>query len=273
MRKTLIGFGIALVFVIGFLTGRWSAGGPPARLEGDGPESLRVRAVPDPHPEVTRERVACLIEMLASKNKSPKITGKMDEEDLFIEFPNGYDGSLQVPVYLAVQQLLAEGEGAFDQLLGHENDKRYSFTVKTADQRHYNDSVGDVCRAIVRRNVLCFEPELDFLTKGGPHHAELYDEPLAGWWKKNKHRGLVALQLEAIDETIAFMRDLDAVDRTAWHPDAEPLPIGKFNRVREENLRVLKATRQHIDQRGEPYRPKRLYSWTPHIIGLPWTRE
>src|SRR5262245_88003 len=107
MRKNiLIGFGIAVALLVGFLAGRWSMRGPDAGPDGDELEPLRP--VDEPHPEETRARVKYLIEMLASKNPAPKITGENNRKDGILTYPKEYKHALQVPVYLAMQQLLAE---------------------------------------------------------------------------------------------------------------------------------------------------------------------
>ncbi|MBI1914496.1 MAG: hypothetical protein HYS12_07130 [Planctomycetes bacterium] len=281
MRKTiLIGFGITVALGVGFFAGRWSmrssTGGPGAN-DGETPETTAVpetlRPVHDPYLDQTRARVKYLIEMLVSKNPAPKITGELDERDAIIEYSKEYNDSLQVPVYLALQQLLAEGEGAFDQLLAHTDDNRYSFTVKWTEQ-FYNRSVSDVCKSIVERNLRCCNPELHLITRGGPDpypNLEPFGGSLAKWWQKNKKRGLAALQIESIDDTIAFMRHLDGRTAVPWHPEAERRPINEFNRLRDENVRILKAIRQYIVQTGKPYRPKILDGWPSEIIALPWT--
>jgi hypothetical protein len=226
-----------------------------------------------PSAKETRDRVRYLINVLASKNTAPAIKGNPRMgEDAVIRFSKKYDKSLQVPVYLALQQLLAEGEGAFDLLLAHTGDNRYSFSVNSISD--YNVTVSEACRSIVWRNILCFEPELHILTRS---QFGLYPKPgearsLANWWRKNRHRGLANLQIEAIVASIAFFRKVDGKTAPPWHPEAERLPIKMFNRLREDNLRILKAIRQYIVDKGEPYRPKTLLrGWPNYLFGLPWT--
>jgi len=287
MRKTILfGFGIAVALALGFFAGRWSAGGPlagPGANDGETPETTAVpetlKPVDDPHPDKTRSRVKHLIEMLASKNPVPKITGELCQKEGIIEYPKEYKDSLQVPVYLALQQLLAEGEGAFDQLLAHTDDNRYSFTDKWCEQFH-NRFVSDVCESIVERNLHCCHPELHLITRDEGWHSYPNLEPfgsLAKWWQKNKKRGLTALQIESIDDTIAFMRRLDGRTAAPWHAQAEQFPIDEFDRLRDENVRILKAVRQYIVRTGKPYLPKTLdgpknrNSGERQIIALPWT--
>jgi len=277
MRKTLIGFGVALVFVLGFLTGRWTAGGP----NGGNPELpqttgvSREKTLRDADREEARARAKYLIGMLASKNPAPEIQGERKSDPKTIEFSKEYDKSLQVPVYLAIQQLLAEDEGSIDLLLAHKDDNRYSYSVNADNDE--NVSVSRACEKIVRRKYLPFEVELHFLTRGGvcPYpNLEPFQWSWAKWWQKNKHRGLATLQIEAIDASIAFIRDFDSKTASPEHPAAQPLPIDEFNRRREENLKILKAIRQSILQTGEPYRAKSIdYPGWAYFFGLPWTRR
>jgi len=284
-KKLLIVSGIALTLVVGFLAGRWSTGGPPAVPAGDAAETVASTvSSPEVHPldpGDPRDRVKYLIEMLASKNPAPVIKRKPIEPfDVWaqdtIEFSLKHDTALQVTVYLALQQLLAEGDAAFDQLLAHTNDKRYSFTVERYApgpfHTRYNYSVSDACELIVECNVRPFEPELHFLTKGQNrlYPTRDWDPPWAEWWKKNKHRGLASVQIEAIDATMAFMRDTDAASQIPWHENASGYSTDEFNRLRDENLRILKAIRQSIVLTGQPYRPKALHYYRTHILGLSW---
>ena len=221
----------------------------------------------------TRGRVKYLIEMLASKNSAPPIRGDMGG-DQFIEFPKGYDKSLQVPVYLAAQQLAAEGEAALEPLIAHTGDKRYSFSVTSSSD--FNRTVSDACEMLARTILTGFQDDLHYITRS---QFDLYpkldeSETLAEWWKKNKGRGLPALQIEALDAGIAFMKDVDGKTAPPVYHDGERLPLEQFNRLREENLRALKAIRRYVEDRREPYRPKGLYGWYSlrlfSLYGLPW---
>ncbi len=83
-----------------------------------------------------RQRIRVIVELLASKNAAPRMGSD--------GFPPSYDRNAQVVVYLASQQLLNEGSAAFDILIEHLNDKRYSYTQAEPDS-DYNRTVGDVC--------------------------------------------------------------------------------------------------------------------------------
>lgn len=218
------------------------------------------------------ERVKKLIETLASKNAAPPIRGPSD--DAYITFPKEtYDQDLQIPVYLAIQQLVAEGEIAVDLLLSHPNDERYSFSVKTVGPS--NLSVSSVCQLLAEIPINCFKPELEYITydqefvypKLGPK------ETFADWWAKNKHRGLAALQLEAIDANLAFFRTVDGEKARGTFLSEGRLPIDEFNECREKNKRVLEKIRAVIIAGNEAYQPKTItrLQRDRNLIGLPWT--
>jgi hypothetical protein len=231
----------------------------------DDQASERIKAV-------TIKRIDYLIDMLASKNAAPPIKG--DGEDRRIVFPETYDKSLQVPVYLAVQQLLAENEAAFDRLLAQTNDKRYSYSVNNGFGE-YNVTVSEACSRIVIRCLFSFGQELHLIThsQGSQFGLKLNKMSLAEWWEKNKQRGLAALQVEAIDSEIDF---LQTVDRTkVLGPDtySSRLPSDRFNSLREENIQILKSIRLSIIETGEPYRAKNLDGDHESMIGMPWARR
>src|SRR5258708_1372649 len=78
------------------------------------------------------KRIKHLIGMLASRNAAPRIVGDPGKgEDAEITFEKTYDTNLQVPVYLAMQQLLAEGEAALELLRANANDARYSLSINS----------------------------------------------------------------------------------------------------------------------------------------------
>src|SRR4051812_25355289 len=62
-----------------------------------------------------QERIQCEIQLLASKNSAPTISGPSDDRQ--IRFQPEYDRAAQVSVYLTIQQLLREGETGIDLLL------------------------------------------------------------------------------------------------------------------------------------------------------------
>lgn len=217
------------------------------------------------------KRIECLIELLASKNQAPIIRGNARRgEDQTISFPKDYDRSLQVPVYLAVKELLAEDEAAMDLLLTHDSDERYSFSTNSYIDR--NVTVSEACEWIARQKLLAFEPELHVITRSqfGLYPTDANDS-LKTWWTSNKQRGLANLQIEALDAAIKFMATVDGATAPPWHPQASRLPVDTFNRHRDANVQTLKAIRQYIVATGAPYRAKTLDDAHGCFFGLPWT--
>ena len=214
-----------------------------------------------------KKRVEYLIELLASKNAAPEIQGNAEEgDDPTVRFGEKYSKTAQVAVYLAAQQLLAEDEFVIGMLIEHFADKRYSYSVNA-----YHDdnlTVGEACSNIVERKIYSFESELIRITRSGPHAR--YDS-VGKWWNENKERGLGALQLECIEEWIAFFENVDAKTALPIHPDAQPTPLKEFEAGRAHNLHTLKAIRDSITQSGKPYLAKSLDTRTEYFFGLPWT--
>lgn len=175
-------------------------------------------------------RMAYLIEMLASKNTAPVVHGNARQGgDETIRFTNGYDKALQVPVYLAAQQLLTEGEAALDALLAHVGDARYSFSLNFSNT-DFNVSVSEACERIAERIVLAFKPRLHVLTRsqfGIYPKLEGVNQPLAKWWEKNKHRGLRTLCNKNRHRFLCFER-------------SQPEPNDVFDRPCRADLRAFR---------------------------------
>jgi hypothetical protein len=218
--------------------------------------------------EVASKRIKHLIGMLASRNAPPRIVGdgKMKAD---ITFEKTYDRNLQGPVFLAMQQLLAEDEAALDQLWKpDEGNKRYCLSVTIFDL-DYNETVGGICGRIIRAKLYPFEAELHFMTRG--QGVDLIGEkPARKWWESRKKLGLAKVQIEAIDRMIKFVEKLDYKDASPEHPAAEKMSRKKFERRRKANTRILKAMRETIIRTGQPYRPKTCFDTHEHILGLPW---
>jgi hypothetical protein len=217
-----------------------------------------------------------LVEMLASKNLASRISdgGPGPGEYGRHEFPKCYDPKAQAVVYLARQQLLAEGAAAFDVLVAHFNDERYSYSSRVnyySDSEECNLSVGEVCRMIVVCTVECYDDKIYLLTPDQVReHLDHYRaRGLAKWWQANRHRPLWEIQVEALDKTIRFMESVDREKCTKWHPQEPRLPAKEFEAHRKENLRLLKAKRDYIASCKEPYRPKAAYY---PVLMLPWDR-
>lgn len=247
---------LVLVLVLG-----WGVT-PPTAGADDGPSRERLA------------RVNYLIGMLASKNPAPTFRGDGRFVDRSIRLSAEYDKSLQVPVYLAMQQLLLEGEVALDRLFAHPDDERYSFSVNSYEDR--NVSVSGACSTVAEHILFPFNSELRVISRdqyGIYPELEATGGSVAAWWQKNRKRGLVKVQIEAIDETIRFMEKADRDKVLPVHADAPPLPAEEFERDRAENLRTLRRIRNQIIETREPYQSKRMFDETEDIHGLPWTRR
>jgi hypothetical protein len=217
------------------------------------------------------QRIKLLIERLASPNVAPEIRDEGNEG--WVKFSPSYDRDKQVDVYLAAQQLLGEGELALDLLLAHPKDDRYSFTWHSPSDRNYPVSIA--CELIADRIIQSYEGEMNRISRSQfvfnpPLHSKI---TLAQWWQENKKRGLVTIQLEALDQQIKVMEKLDAATASAWHPEAEQHPRDEFNRLRDENLRTLKSIRIFVAMSGKPHRAKSLDHEHGVFFGLPWSRR
>lgn len=218
----------------------------------------------------TTKRIKHLIGMLASRNAPPRIVdmGRSAEA----RFGKAYNKNRQVPVYLAMQQLLAEGEPALELLLKHEDDESYCLTVAECDF-DYNRTVGDICTRIFLDNIRPFQDDLHFMgaRAGGEGYPNLRRQSLKDWWEGKKKVGLANIQIEAIDHQLDFVQKADAKKAVGPIPDAPPLSPAEFEEARKQNTRILKAMREMILSTGKPYRPKTCISMLEYIIGLPWS--
>ena len=212
------------------------------------------------------QRIRVLVELLASKNT---VSGRNLES-----FPQGYDRNAQVVVYLAIQQLLAEGSTGFDTLIEHFNDKRYSYTYAAPDGE-YNMTVDVACELIMTRCIKCYHNEIHIITEDQFRLApDFSKEKIADWWKHNRHRPLWEIQIDAIDHAITLMETVRRdKTRVPWRL-AEQLTPEVFESRRKDNLRILKELRASIVAQKEAYRPKSLEKWLDDqydsMLGLPW---
>src|SRR5262245_12347818 len=233
---------------------------------------------PEEPDEQTTNRITKLIDMLASRNAAPKIVGDISKREIQGKpmgeiaqaiFDKSYDSNLQVPVYLAMQQLLAEGEVALDLLRKHKEDKRYCLSMHSIEDDK-NVTVGFICSRIVWAILFPFEDELHFMTKDQYGVYPAGDHSIEEWWKDKKKVGLARIQIEAIDAMLDFMEKADAKKASPWHPEAKKVPPTEFENRRKKNIRILKAMRETIVSTGKPYRPRTCLAWYEHVIGLPW---
>jgi len=215
----------------------------------------------DSVPTAEQQRIRVLVEALASKNIAPGSD----------PLPKNYDKNAQVVVYLAIQQLLAEGSAGFDILIAHFNDKRYSYTDKCPDD-NYDRTVGDVCHMIVCRCAECYDCEIHLITRDQFNLYLDYDtrRNLSDWWKNNRTRPLWSIQVEAIDRAVKFMETVDRDKARPTHMEAHRLPVARFDALRKDNLRMMKELRASIEARKEAYRPKSIDGYFGTMTGLPW---
>jgi hypothetical protein len=237
--------------------------------------SLLAREKPD---RETTKRITHLIGMLASRNPAPKIIGSESRREIrgkprgeiaLAVFDKSYDSGLQVSVYLAMQQLLTEGEAALDLLLKHQDDKRYCLTVESVEDAE-NKTVGTICSRIFWADILPFEDELLFMTKSQYGVYPAGYPSAKKWWKDKKKMGLAKVQVEAIDAMLDFMKKADAKKAVAWHPEAKKVAPAEFEKRRKKNIRILKAIRETILSTGKPYRPRTCLAWYERVLRLRW---
>ncbi len=170
-----------------------------------------------------RQRVEVLIEQLASRNPAPIVRGNARRgEDQTIRFPETFDKKLQIPVYSAMQALLAEDDIAIDILMEHLDDMRYSYSVNTyAD---YNVSVGRACEILATQMLTGFEDELLVVSRSQfgvfpPDSAGENESPttVLDYWKKHRDLGAAKIQVQAIDAMLEYFRTADSKTEPPWH--------------------------------------------------------
>ena len=208
-----------------------------------------------------QQRIGVIVELLASRNSAPEHTD-------WKGFPADYDKNAQVVVYLAIQQLLNEGSAAFDVLIEHLNDKRYSYTLAEPSGND-NCTVGEVCDLIIFQSVKCYDAKISIITTD-QFHLDPALENMADWWKRNRERPLWQIQVEAIDKAISFMETVDREKAAPGFPPGHRLPPARFGAARKNNLKILKELRASIEARKEAYQPKSLNGRLDEMIGLPW---
>jgi hypothetical protein len=174
-------------------------------------------------------------------------------------------------VFLAIQQLLQEGDSAFDALIGHFEDKRYSISYD-APSGIYDSSVGSVCKHIMRASIYCYEDlgTLKQFTSGQHYPHEMAQLKLAGWWKQNRTKPLWRIQVAMIDHQIAYFKELDLAKAPPVHPLAERLPLKTLEELRSLNIARLEAMKAGIIATKEAYRPKSIDQFYGRFTWLPW---
>ena len=179
-------------------------------------------------------------------------------------------------MYFAIQQLLAEGEGAFDTLIEHFDDKRYSASYSTINGSA-NRTVGGTCRLIMLEGIECYRNRLFLITADQKNvfSGRQRELDLAKWWKANRNHPLPELQIRVIDQQVGFMKSATR-DRTSapLHPlSKEKLSDEEFEGLRSRNLDALEAMKTAVQSLGQPIRPTELDSQHSTMILLPWPVE
>ncbi len=227
--------------------------------------------------EPSRKRVEVLIEQLASRNAAPIVRGNARRgEDQTIRFPETFDKELQIPVYSAMQALLAEDDLAIDILMEHSDDMRYSYSVN--NYADYNVSVGRACTILATQMLIGFEDELLVMSRSQfgvfpPDSRGENESPntVLDYWKKHRELGAAKIQIQAIDAMLEYFRTADSKTEPPWHPDATRLEAAEFNRRRDENVKSLTAIRRFISDTGRRYRTNQTSGTLEALYGFPWT--
>jgi hypothetical protein len=212
-----------------------------------------------------RERIDALIELLASKNAAPTKDGPLSG----IEPPLGYDKGHQGIVFRAIQQLLKEGDTAFDALIDHSADKRYSISYE-APSGPYHLTVGSICSRVISRSVYCYEDlgKLQRISSDQRGHPEMANA--AEWWEKNRKKSLWQIQVEMIDRQIVYFQELDLATSRPPHRYVTKPPIATLEELRSQNISALKTMRARIVATKQAYRPRSIDEPYGRLTWLPW---
>jgi hypothetical protein len=135
-------------------------------------------------PDEKDSQVEALIEQLASPNQRPLISarGGADPRDLD-PIPNNYDVNAQKKVMAAWGRLAAMGEKAFNSLIAHLGDERYSYTYVTGPGALHNQSVSDACAAILGNSINAYRSLARPLFTGRKPEFFPYELRLKNGWK------------------------------------------------------------------------------------------
>jgi hypothetical protein len=212
---------------------------------------------------IQKQRVRYLVNRLASKNPSP--------EENALALPKNYDKDSQVGVYLAVQQLLHEGSAAFDTLIQHSKDDRYSHTFEEPSG-FFNRSVGVTCQMIMRNIVLAHEKKIHFFAADQYQTQFWKSNNMENWWKSHRDRPLWRIQADAIDEQLRIMETIEYLRMKPIQSRGGQHKLSKqdFDKLRDENIKILTEFRSHILSTKEPLLPDTIDKPYDSMIGLPW---
>lgn len=216
-----------------------------------------------------KSRVETLVGLLASKNKAPKERGPLVTPS---RAPPGYDTKDQLLVFLAIQQLLQEGDEAFDELIAHVDDRRYCISYSVADGG-YHFSVGIVCQRIC---FACISPHLkDGVLNLMTSDKQTYDGFPAGttlkkWWEVNRRSPLWKIQIAQIGRKIDFLKKFDLKQARPSQHLAKKLPLDTLETMRVRDIARLEAIKAVVTAMEEPYRPTSIEQSEERFMWLPW---
>lgn len=154
----------------------------------------------EPAPEVpSAEKYRKLIRELVSPNKEPMTRNRSSGA---VKFPEDYDVEAQKRIEATRIALRDNFESALPYLVDALNDDRYCMTIDFAEgQAYYNFSVGEICRDVIASQLEVYRGTLRF---SDVRHWHQYNYPVSKeWLETRKGRGLVELQVEAIDWAIS----------------------------------------------------------------------
>jgi len=191
--------------------------------------------------EPSSAEIEQLIDQLAAMNPEPT----KGSNDLGDREPHIWD---------AVDELHGLGLRAFPQLIAHYDDDRYCCCEDSlANRTVYHRSVGDVCQAIVKRQVTIRAP----WKNGDPRDVPGYGSSIVPykkkkalkWWKSNRSRALWELQADNVKAVITANRQ-----RLLTEKDAERRELcERAIRINEEL--ALKLTESMSAIRTKTWRP------------------
>lgn len=211
-----------------------------------------------------RQRIAFLIGKLASNNRAPNV----DAAERYT-FPRDYDVEAQALVYLAAQQLLFEGSAAFDALIEHFSDTRYSYT-RESPEGFKDFTVGQVCRKIFVRSIECHETLIPRISADQSRLLWKHPTTPEEWWSRNRNRPLWQIQIEAIEAQIAVMKSLDYATASPPRPYVKKVDENRFNELRAESVEIMERMRAAILGTKTPYRSLSIDGNSDSMAGLPW---
>jgi hypothetical protein len=152
-----------------------------------------------------------LITILASPNDEPVCDESTDDSPVY---PAKYDHAAQERVVAARDALLAKGLEAFPELIGHVDDRRYSYNEQREKTFCINLDVGYVCYRLIAVQVQAYQPLVK--PKLPPSPIRFWvprdKQKLRKWWQLHKHQSLREIQLDAAKWAYAYQSKADFRD-------------------------------------------------------------